>query len=202
VDSVIKPSLLKPASGNLRAYLAGTGATGALIAGAVVVFLSAVAFVAFNGFSFPGSGNDSSVSLAQSQSAGIAQAPIAAAAAVGPGAGAVAATPTVVGPGAILGPGATGPGTGPGGETPTGGSSSNGPISNVVDNVDDTTPPGLPPLGDATDPITGPADDAVGNTLNQAGGAAGNPQLGDQTNDAVRDATDGIIGNGGLLGGN
>jgi len=150
VDSVIKPSLLKPASGNLRAYLAGTGATGALVAGAAVVFLSAIAFVAFNGFSFPGSGYDSSVSLARSQPARLAQAPIAAAAAVGPGAGAVAATPTVVGPGAILGPGATGPGTG----------------------------------------------------LNQAGGAAGNPHLGDQTNDAVRGATDGIIGNGGLLGGN
>jgi hypothetical protein len=34
--------------GNLRAYLAGTGATGALIAGAVVAFLSIGAIVAFD----------------------------------------------------------------------------------------------------------------------------------------------------------
>jgi hypothetical protein len=204
VDSVLKPSLLKPGSGNLRAYLAGTGATGALIGGAAVVFLSALAFVAFNGFSFPSSGDESSISLSSQQPARIGQAPIAAANAVGPGAGAVAATPTAVGGPSSSGPGATAPGSGPGstGETPNGGSSSGGPISGVVGDVDSATPRGLPNVGDATDPVTGPVDDAVGNTLNQAGGAVGNPHLGDQVNDTVKGITDGVVGNNGLLGGN
>ena len=37
------------AAGHLSAYLAGIGATGALTAGAVVVFLSLATFVAFRG---------------------------------------------------------------------------------------------------------------------------------------------------------
>ena len=37
---------------NVRAYLAGGGATAALIAGAVVVFLGVAAFVGFNGLPF------------------------------------------------------------------------------------------------------------------------------------------------------
>src|SRR4051812_41217234 len=41
---------------HLRAYLAGTGATGSLIAGATVVFLSLAAFVAFHGMPFGNSG--------------------------------------------------------------------------------------------------------------------------------------------------
>ena len=45
-----------PRSTHLRAYLAGTGATGALIAGGVIVFLSLAAFVAFKGIPFGGSG--------------------------------------------------------------------------------------------------------------------------------------------------
>lgn len=41
-----------PTPFNLRGYIAGAGATAALIAGAVIVFLSAAAFVAFNGMPF------------------------------------------------------------------------------------------------------------------------------------------------------
>src|SRR5436190_21500812 len=41
---------------HLRAYLAGTGVTGSLIAGAAVVFLTLAAFVAFKGVPFSGSG--------------------------------------------------------------------------------------------------------------------------------------------------
>ena len=46
---------------HLRAYLAGTGATGALIAGAAVVLLSLGAFFAFSGhLPFGGSDNNGS----------------------------------------------------------------------------------------------------------------------------------------------
>ena len=41
---------------HFRAYLAGTGATGSLIAGTVVAFLSLAAFVAFHGMPFANSG--------------------------------------------------------------------------------------------------------------------------------------------------
>src|SRR5436189_449560 len=41
---------------HLRAYLAGTGATGSLIAGTVVVLLSLAAFVAYKGLPFGNSG--------------------------------------------------------------------------------------------------------------------------------------------------
>jgi hypothetical protein len=44
-------------AGHLRAYLAGAGATAALTAGALVVFLSLAAFVAFNGLPFGGFGD-------------------------------------------------------------------------------------------------------------------------------------------------
>src|SRR5436305_9892680 len=41
---------------HFRAYVAGTGATGSLIAGAVIVFLSLAAFVAFKGLPFGNAG--------------------------------------------------------------------------------------------------------------------------------------------------
>src|SRR5438034_11389754 len=44
---------------HFRAYLAGTGATGSLIAGTVVVFLALAAFVAFRGLPFGSSGGSS-----------------------------------------------------------------------------------------------------------------------------------------------
>src|SRR5919201_4396940 len=43
---------------HFRAYLAGTGATGSLIAGAMVIFLSLAALVAFRGLPFGSSGGD------------------------------------------------------------------------------------------------------------------------------------------------
>ena len=42
-----------------RAYLAGTGATGALIGGSALVLLSLAAFVAFNGLPFGSFGGNS-----------------------------------------------------------------------------------------------------------------------------------------------
>jgi hypothetical protein len=207
MDGVLKTNLIRPGSGNIRAYLAGRGASGALFAGALVVFLSAAAFVAFNGFSFSDNKSDSSLSIAPSQPiAGAGKAPIAAANAVGPGASAVAATPApVLIPGATFGPGAGGP-IGPGG--PTGGPGtdvppgSNGTVGSVIDGVDGTTPSGVPDISDTTAPITGPVDNTVRDGLNQAGGAVGNPQLGDQVGDVINNGTNQVLGDGGLLGGN
>ena len=54
-----------PRNGNLRAYLAGGGATAALVAAAVVVFVGVAAFVGFNGLPFGADDSpDSTVNLA------------------------------------------------------------------------------------------------------------------------------------------
>lgn len=207
--------MMKPRIGNLRAYLAGTGATGALIAGALVAFLTVGALVAFNGFPLGGDDADGSVSLAD-QPGG--QAPESAAAALGATPGAVAATPaggTVLAailPGGIgIGPGGPIGGTGPGGGTgggdnpttpvdPGGGS---GVVGGAVEDVDGSTGGlGLPPLGPATSGVTDQADQALNNTLDNVGGAVGQPNLGNDVNDTVNGVTGGLLGNGGLLGGN
>jgi hypothetical protein len=205
-----------PRMGNVRAYVAGTGATGALIAGAVIVFLSAAAFVAFNGFSFPGGADESSVAIGANQKLG--GAPELAAASLGRGAGAVARRPTFVGgPGAAGGPGGTtsgGPGSSGSGDTSstgvdpstggagTTGTTSSGPISNTVQDLDQTTDGvGLPDVSPVTQPITDQVDNTVNNTLNDAGGLVGNNHLGDQVGDTLNNTTNNVLGNGGLLGG-
>jgi hypothetical protein len=186
--------------GNLRAYLAGGGATTALIAGLVIIFLAAGAYVAFNGF--PGSGDSPSDSVTiGSQPAG---APEAAALALADAPAAVADVPTplVGGPGAAVDggaaflaastgaaapgapgttpPGVTGPGTG-------GGTTGGGALSDTVGIVDDTTSNlGLPlNLDQATGPITRDLDRTVTDTLNNVGGSTGNGGLGDRVNDTV-----------------
>ncbi|MDQ3572968.1 MAG: hypothetical protein M3383_08935, partial [Actinomycetota bacterium] len=86
MESAIKlPSVKRPS--DKRAYLAGGGATAALVAAAVIVFLGIAAFVGFNGLPFGSDdGEDATVNL-------ISEAPQAAAAAASGTAGSVAATP-------------------------------------------------------------------------------------------------------------
>lgn len=206
-----------PRNGNLRTYLAGTGATGALIAGAIVAFLSVGAIVAFDGFPLGGDDAEGSLSLAE-QPGG--EAPEAAAAALAATPGAVADSPAggtviaailpggiAIGPGGPIGPGGnttTGTGTG-GGDNPntptTPGTPGGGPVSGLVEDVDETTSGlGLPGLGPATKPLTDAVDNTVGNTLNQVGGALGQPNLGDDVNNTVRGLTNGLLGREGLTG--
>jgi hypothetical protein len=160
---------------NLRAFLAGAGATTALIAGAIVVFASLATYVAFNGLPI-GSGNENASQLTVGAS-DVTVSPQAARV-LGGAAGAVAATaaaPTATAPA----PGATtqgggpadpgGPGTTPGDlppsgtptaptgpvstvPTPTPGAGSGGPVGGAVDSVDNATGLGL---GPAADPVTG-----------------------------------------------
>jgi hypothetical protein len=206
---------------NLRAYLAGTGATTALIAGLVILFLAAGAYVAFSGNPF--GGDDASDSVTIGNQAG---APEAAALALAAGPDAVAPAPTALvgGPGAAVDGGAafaagvpgsappgttlpgTGTGTGPGGEpipTPTSGG---GALGDTVGIVDDTAGNlGLDlDLGQTTGPITDNLDRTVTDTLNNVGGNNGGGGLGDRVNDTVGGVRDGVNrGLGGLgLGGN
>jgi len=204
---------------NLRAYLAGTSATTALIAGLVILFLAAGAFVAFSGNPFGGDDASESVTIGNQAPAG---APEAAALALAAGPDAVAATPTALvgGPGAAVDggaafaaappgaapPGATSPGGGPGGgggepvPTPTGGG---GALGNTVGAVDDAASNlGLDlGLGQTTDPITDGPDRTVTETLNNVGGGGGGGGrgLGDRVNDTVGGVRDGVNrGLGGL----
>jgi len=201
--------------GHARAYLAGTGATGALIAGATVVLLSLAAFVAFNGMPFGGSGGSSGSAYVGAKATGPSAA---AAAALGAAPGAVAAAPV---PGAPVGAafGAGGPGAGGttagGPNTPTdttvtippggGGSPAPAPtteepgaLTNAADQADQTlcAQGACTGVSDQTGPVTKPLDDAATNTLNQVGGAVGNHHLGDDVNGTANDAVDGLLGGG------
>jgi hypothetical protein len=108
--------------GHVTAYLAGLGATAALTAGAVVVFLSMATFVAFNGLpSFAGSGDGVGAAHLDSTSA-----PTATGAALGAAGGAVAKNPV---PGARRGNSTVGGSfgaDGSGGGKSSGGSKSSG----------------------------------------------------------------------------
>jgi hypothetical protein len=170
-----------PRIGNLREYLASTGATGALIAGAIVAFLSAGALVAFDGTPLGGDDADGSVSLA-GQPGGIA--PERAAAALGVTPGAVAKQPfggSVLAAALPGGAAAGGPG-GDGGSAagepidPLGGA---GGVSGAVDGIDQTTGgSGLPSLGETAGSATDPVDDAVNDAANGVGGLIGNQNSG------------------------
>ena len=215
----IKAPVSRPT--NLRAYLAGTGATAALIGGAVVVFIAVAAFVGFNGLPFGADdSSDATVEL-------IGNAPEAAAAAA-PAAGAVAATPAVPGPAATaeilaalppgtIAPGGPGDPAGPNGQgtvpidpnvslppgTPVP-ATQPGAVGGVVGGLDNTTQNlglGNLGLGGLTDGVTAPIDKTLNDTLNGVGGALGNPNLGNDTTGALNDATSGALGNGGLVNG-
>lgn len=202
------------APGNFRAYAAGTGVSGALLAGALVAFLSVAAFVGFKGLPVGGSASTSgSVTL---QPAGPTAAATAAAAP-----GAVAAAPVAPRTGAA--------GTPAGGATATGGGSPNttpqqpgttpadgglgpagsgdtgtlppagipspaanpGALGGTVDRLDDTTGRlGIRTnLGGLTDRVTSQLDGTVNNLLNQVGGAVNNPHLGDNLSGTVNNLT-------------
>jgi hypothetical protein len=202
---------------NVRAYLAGGGATAALVAAAVVVFLGVAAFVAFNGMPF---GADDSPDATVNLGAGV---PEAAATAAAPTADAVAAEPATPSAAALdeilaaLPPGATIPGITPGfggngpnggtpgtgGETPT----SPGAVGGVVNGLEDTAG-GLGanlPLNDLTKDVTGPLDQTANNTVNGVGGLVGDDELGDKVTNTVNQTTNGLLGpngpTGSLLGG-
>src|SRR5215218_1986952 len=156
-----------PRATHLRAYLAGTGATGSLIAGAVIVFLSLATYVAFNGIPFAGNGGSSGDSYVGIQTGGT---PAGAAAALAAAPGAVAAAPVPGAPIGAGGPSATlTAGGGAGGFLTGGGGGSTLP-------GDGTTPPGsIPPGTDPTDPCdtctpVPDSDGIVGNTINQIDG--------------------------------
>lgn len=207
---------------NVRAYLAGGGATAALVAGAVVVFLGVAAFVGFNGLPF-GAADPADGTL--NLEPGVTQA---AATAAAPTAGAVAEDPVTPSPDALdeiraaLPPGADSgvagidPGTpgfgGPGptipGEQPPGTpvppGTAPGPLGTAVGGLEETAGnAGLDlPLTDVTDGVTGPLDQTVNDTVNNVGGLIGDDKLGDKVTGAVNEVTNGVNGlAGSLLGG-
>jgi hypothetical protein len=180
---------------NLRAYLASTGATGALTAGALTVFLGLAALVGFDDLLLGGGGDSTGTVLLDSGNS--SGAPEAAAAGLAAAPGAVASTPVASGGGAA-GAGAGGPGGVPGTAGPGGGQNSPGTPA------PGTTPPGAPPatppggggpgvlggtvgavedtagglgldlpLSDLTGPITDPVDRALNDVLNQLGPSPG-----------------------------
>ncbi len=189
---------------NIRTYLAGTGASGALVAAAVVAFLTVGALFAFDGMpGDPAPSEEGSVFVGQS-------APGAAATAVADAPGAVADAPAPLPPAAVdalfaaagpdgglppgapAGPGApttdggtilgTGTGDAPAAPTPT----SQGTVGGLVDGVGQAT--GNPDLGEATKPITDP----VGQVLDQTG-VGGTV---DQAVGGVNGTIDGALGGG------
>ena len=235
-----------------RAYLLGTGATGALIAAAVIAFISLATYVAVNGMPFAGNGTSTGNASVAVQAGGtpasaaaalraapgavaarrVHGAPIGAGAAgafarghAGPGGGSGGGSGGFNGGGGDLpggGPtppgGAPGPGGGPapgpgpgGGPPPPGGtpgtpSSSPGIATNTLNQVDNTAGTNLSgsPAGD----VAGTVDKTVTGTVNQVGGAAGKPGLGDDVNNTVNGTVDktvsgagGVLGGGGLGGG-
>jgi len=199
---------------NVRAYLAGGGATVALVAASVVIFVGVAAFVGFNGLPFGADDPaDGTVTLASG-------APQAAATAAAPTAGAVAAEPATPSPAAAgeisaaLPPGATsadpgpdggiapidpvnppGPGPGPGAPTQT-----SGVLGNTVGALDNTTGNlGVDlGLGDLTGGLTGPIDKTLNDTLNGVGGLLGDRTLGNRTNKALNDTANSLLGPGGV----
>jgi hypothetical protein len=200
---------------NVRAFLAGGGATTALIAAAVIAFLSVAALVAFNGLPIGGGEDDAStvqVGEVPANTTGPG-APEAAAAALAAAPGAVADSPAAAtaidptlvpgfgaGPGGLTG-GADGvPGT-PGAPTAPG-TGAGGALGGAVGGVDDTAGDlGLDvPLDEVTGPITGPLDQTINDTLNNVGGALGNPNLGNQVTDGVNNITNGVLGRDGVVG--
>ena len=197
-----------PAHANMRAYLAGTGATGALIGGALIVFLALAAFVAFNGLPLAGQGTgEGSISLSERSIASGAPESAALAAANAPRT--VAATPAAPVPTTTVqavDPSLVADNTVPGnfGEEPPGtdtGTDGGGPLGSVLGGVDDTTGSvGLDlPLGPATDQLTGPIDNTTRNTLNNVGGLLDRPLLGDNTIKAVNQVTGALLGEDGLV---
>ena len=210
-----------PRNVNARAFAAGTGVTTALIAAAVVAFVSIAAFVAFEGIPFKSDGSpESSVSIssgapqAAALTAGSAAESVAAdpatpsaaalaeiTAALPPGAatdgfggGAGPGGPTTDGPPTGTGPGGggTGGGTGGGGDD---GVPAPGPIQGTVGSLDDAVGGlGLDlPLSETTGDITKNLDDTLNGTLNNVVNGIGAGKLGDKVNNTVGSLTNGLL---------
>jgi len=197
---------------NLRAYVAGTGASGGLVGGTVLIMVALAAFVAFKGLPLGGSGgSEGRVLISQAR---LASGPRAAALALGGAPRAVAAVPVgapaagapAVGGGAPAGsgpPGLTQPPTGGSNPSPPGGTGitpvppggDGGPTTHIIHEI-----PGCG-LCDVTDPITNTVDDALTNALNGAGSAIGRPHLGDNTVRTVNGLTDTLLGRCGVVNG-
>jgi hypothetical protein len=191
---------------HLGAYVAGVGATTALIAGALVVFLSLATFVAFRGLPLGGSGDDAGAAYLGSNGSGVGG-PEAAAAALGATPGAVA-DPARGARAGVAGSSSTGSGdrgrasTGsrddPGGGTPRGPirtdpgtPASPGPARSAVGYLNETTSP----LGVTVpvDPGTSGAVDGAGRrTLNRAGRGVGQRGLGDRVSGAASGLVNGL----------
>ena len=203
---------------NLRSYLAGGTATTALIAGAVIIFVSLAAYVAFNGLPTAGGPDSDDTVLVGPSGSG---APAAAASALAAAPGAVAATPAAPTPVApppivtagvsvpppgispLVAPPPEGPSVTPPGEGPApapGTSGGDGALGGTVDGLESTADDlGLDlPLQETTDPITGPLDETLNETLNEAGGLLGQPGLGDDVDSGLNSVTQGLLGPGGV----
>jgi hypothetical protein len=215
----------RPRSGHLRAhlpaYLVGVGATAALTAGALVVFLSLATFVAFNGLPFGGSSDDVGSAYLD---AGPSVAPAAAATALGAGPGAVAKDAATGSSGAGAADSATAAKAGSGG---SGGVPSGGPAGKAPTETGASTSPGetAPPIAVPLPSTSGPVADAVQSIDNAAGtnlsgpaggaagavdgaasqaGGAGGAGLGGRAGGAVNGVRDRVLGGarsaGSLLG--
>ena len=200
---------------HLRAYLVGFGATTALTAGALVVFLSLATFIAFQGLPLGGSSDDAGAAYL---GANATAAPTAAAAALGAAPAAVAKDPV---PGSHAGGSGSsggsagghrsGGGNSPGGDLSGGGSSprggsggggstipgvslppsSSGPVTDAVQGVDNAAGTNL---SGPTSGATGAVDGAAGGGLNRVGRAVGHPRLGNHVGGAVNRVTDTVLG--------
>jgi hypothetical protein len=211
----------RPSSANrfhLRAYLAGGGASTALVVGAVIAFLTIAALVAFNGLPFGKDGNRGAAQVPGASGG----APEAAAAVAAAAPGAVAATPAAATP---VAPATGGAGSAAGGEdgasapiatsptapgafptqegsglpgtspAPPGAASGGGAVGETVGGVEQTAGNlGLDlPLTETTTGITGTVDQALEQTLNDVGGRLGSPGLGERVGSEVNGLTDKLL---------
>jgi hypothetical protein len=208
--STLTDTYQPPRIGSISPYLAGTGATSALVAGALVVFLSVAAFVGFNGLPFGGTASQGTVRVGTGQAGApeaaalaLAGTPVAVApaptAAVAPDGTLVPPAPTATDvPGGAVGPpgGGGGGGDDPTVPPPTTTVPGTGPVGGIVDGVDNTTGDlGLDlGLGDLTDPITRPVDGVLTSTLNGAGSLLGARRLGDGVSGALGGVTTSLLG--------
>jgi hypothetical protein len=203
-----------PRLSHARAYLAGTGATGALIAGAAIVLLSLAGILAVKGMPFGGSGSNAGSAYVGAKATGpaataataLAAAPGAVAAVPVPGAPVGAGLP-VGGPGNVPGTSPTSPANGPtspgipptdGPGPPTTPTGSPGALTNTAGQVDQTlcSQGACTGISDQTDGTTNTVDGAVTNGLNRVGGAVGNDHLGNDVNGTANDAVNGLLGGG------
>ena len=210
------PIAANPRFAHLRAYLVGVGATSALTAGALVVFLSLATFIAFNDFPFGASSDDAGSAYLDSSTSAVPTA----ATALGAARGAVAknAVPGSheAGPAARSAAAAAGSGAGdPSGKVPSAGGpsepgvstppadisppavaipslpSTSGVTTDAVQGVDDAAGTNL---SGSTGGVTGAADGGVSSALDRVGRTAGRAGLGAQAGGAVSGVTDSALG--------